>query len=70
MSAFKNITELKQNSHWQESALAGLSKKYKLKKKGGPARLLAGGEMKLLYDFLWNKKVGGQRILFRTGINF
>jgi hypothetical protein len=46
----------------RESALAGISKKYKLKKKGG--------EMKLLYDFLWNKKVGGQRIVWRTGFTF
>ena len=62
MATFKNITELKQGSYWQESALAGLSKKYKLKKRGG--------EMKLLYDFLWNKKVGGQRVVFRTGFTF
>ena len=62
MSAFKNITELKAGSYWQESALAGLSKKWKIKKKSG--------EMKILYDFLWNKKPGGQRVVWRTGFNF
>jgi hypothetical protein len=62
MSTFKSISELKQGSYWQESALAGISKKYKLKKKGG--------EMKLLYNFLWNKQVGGQRIVWRTGFSF
>lgn len=62
MSAFRNIAELQAGSYWQTSALAGLSKKYKLKKKGG--------EMKILYDFLWNKKIGGQRIVWRTGFTF
>lgn len=62
MSGFRNITELKNGSYWQSSALAGLSKKWKLKKKGG--------EMKLLYDFLWNRKVGGQRFVWRTGFTF
>jgi hypothetical protein len=61
-ATFKNFRELETVSNWQTSALAGLSKKWKLKKKGG--------EMKLLYDFLWNRKVGGQRILWRTGISF
>ena len=62
MAGFRNITELRSGSYWQSSALAGLSKKYKLKNKGG--------EMKLLYDFLWNKKVGGQRFVWRTGFTF
>jgi hypothetical protein len=64
MYSFKTINELRINrlNPWQESALAGISKKYKLKKKGG--------EVKLLYDFLWNKKVGGQRIVWRTGFTF
>jgi hypothetical protein len=74
MYSFKTIDELRINglNPWQESALAGISKKYKLKKKGGePSFAKASeGEMKLLYDFLWNKKVGGQRIVWRTGINF
>jgi hypothetical protein len=69
-STFKNFRELETVNNWQTSALAGLSKKWKLKKKGGSARLLAGGEMKILYDFLWNKKPGGQRIVWRTGISF
>jgi hypothetical protein len=64
MRSFKRIDELRINglNPWQESALAGISKKYKLKKKGG--------EMKLLYDFLWNRKVGGPRIVWRTGFTF
>lgn len=61
-STFKNFRELVGVSNWQTSALAGLSKKWKLKKKAG--------EMKILYDFLWNQKPGGQRIVWRTGFNF
>lgn len=58
----RNFSEWLIAGKWQESALAGISKKYKLKNRDG--------EMKLLYDFLWNKKPGGQRLLFRTGIHF
>jgi hypothetical protein len=61
-STFKKFRELETVKNWQTSALAGLSKKWKLKKKAG--------DMKLLYDFLWNKKPGGQRIVWRTGFSF
>ena len=61
-ATFKNFRELEGVSNWQTSALAGLSKKWKLKKKSG--------EMKILYDFLWNQKPGGQRIVWRTGMIF
>ncbi|MBL7728459.1 MAG: hypothetical protein JNM68_12270, partial [Dinghuibacter sp.] len=61
-ATFKNFRELEGVSNWQTCALAGLSKKWKLKKKSG--------EMKILYDFLWNQKPGGQRVVWRTGFNF
>jgi hypothetical protein len=63
LHVFSKITELKNTSAWQTNALAGISKKYKLGKK-------KGGEMKLLYDFLWSKQVNGQRIVWRTGFRF
>ena len=62
MAGFRSLNELRNGSYWRSSALAGLSKKWKFKKKGG--------EMKLLYDFLWNRKVNGQRLVWRTGFTF
>ncbi len=60
LSAFKHIEELRENQHWQYSALAGLSKKYEIKNRKG--------ELKLLYDFLWNKNYPAtQPLIFRTG---
>jgi hypothetical protein len=44
-SAFKNISELKNYDAWQVSALAGLSKKYKISKK-------LKGNFQISYDFL------------------
>jgi hypothetical protein len=61
-SGFKKIAELQNRYAWQTSAVAGLSKKYRLRRKGG--------EMKLLYNFLWKQQVNGQWIIWRTGIVF
>ncbi|MBO9571012.1 MAG: hypothetical protein J7497_02200, partial [Chitinophagaceae bacterium] len=62
-SQFKNFDELKHKVPWQKSALAGLSKKYKIKK--------ATGELKLLYDFLWTRNgPNSQPLIFRTGYTF
>lgn len=63
-SAFKNIEELKNESAWQRSALAGISKKYKISKK-------VKGKLQLLYDFLAYRHVPvSQPFLFRVGYNF
>jgi len=62
-SQFKSIQQLK-FSTWQQSGLAGFSKKYKITKK-------VKGEMKLLYDFLAHQHLPkSQPILFRLGYNF
>jgi len=59
-SSFKKIEELKDNNAWQKSLLAGLNKKYRIKKHKG--------EFKLLYDFYWNRHLPQtQPIIFRTG---
>jgi hypothetical protein len=63
MHIFLKIAELRNVNGWQESALAGISKKYKIGKK-------KSGEMKLLYNFLWKEQVNGQRIVWRTGFSF
>ncbi|MBL7727281.1 MAG: hypothetical protein JNM68_06335 [Dinghuibacter sp.] len=68
-ATFSNFRELEGVSNWQTSALAGISKKWKLKKKPSFAKATEG-EMKILYDFLWNQKPGGQRVVWRTGLNF
>jgi hypothetical protein len=63
-AAFKNIEQLKDYSAWQRSALAGISKKYKISSK-------VKGEMKLLYDFLYRDHVPvSQPVVFRVGYNF
>lgn len=48
---------------WNEAAVAGLSKKYNIGKK-------RKGEMKILYNFLWQKQIGSQQFIYRTGLNF
>ncbi|MDE3185704.1 MAG: hypothetical protein KGM16_20010 [Bacteroidota bacterium] len=63
-SAFKNIEELKNESAWQKSALAGISKKYRISKK-------LKGKIQLLYDFLaYRHTPVSQPFLFRVGYNF
>lgn len=64
--AFKNISALQQPNAWQQSALLGISKKFKLKNK-----LFKGSSIQLLYDFLWNQhEPAGQPVVFRTGYTF
>jgi hypothetical protein len=59
---FSNINTLRQQP-WQQLALAGISKKYKVGKKGG--------EFKMLYDFLAKRQYPQtQSFIFRTGLNF
>lgn len=63
-AGFKNIEQLKDYNAWQRSALAGLTKKYKISKK-------VKGEMKLLYDFLHRDHVPvSQPVVFRLGYKF
>lgn len=63
-SSFKKIADLKNESVWKQSALAGLSKKIKSSKKVKP-------EIKILYDFLYKKnKPVTQPFIFRIGYNF
>ena len=45
------------------SSLLGLTKKYNLTSK-------RKGEIRILYNFLWKQQVGGQQIVYRTGITF
>jgi hypothetical protein len=62
-SRFQHVAELKKFAAWKQSALAGLSKKYKINK--------YKGEIKLLYDFLWKSDgPGAQQLIFRTGYTF
>jgi hypothetical protein len=62
-SVFHQFEELENRTAWQKSALAGVSKKYKIKK--------YNGELKLLYDFLWRNQVPAtQPFVFRTGYTF
>ena len=65
LSAFTNIRDLQNNIDiWQRSALAGLSKKYKIGRK-------KEGNMQLLYDFLHNQQnPPGQALKFRIGYTF
>ncbi len=60
---FSNFRGLKNSDIWQRSALAGLTKKYKVGKKES--------KIQLLYDFLANKQLPhGQVLKFRVGYNF
>lgn len=59
-SAFKKIEELKDESAWQQSILAGLSKKVQVKNRKA--------DFKLLYDFLYRQqRPEGQPLIFRVG---
>jgi hypothetical protein len=61
--AFSGINDLRYSYFWQPSALAGLTKKYKLGKKSG--------NLQLLYDFLANKDIPRQQpVKFRIGYHF
>lgn len=63
-SSFRNFSILNDYSSWQKSALVGISKKYQVSKK-------VKGNMKLMYDFLYNQQVPRtQPIVFRLGYNF
>ncbi|HYC29754.1 MAG TPA: hypothetical protein VEB42_13070, partial [Chitinophagaceae bacterium] len=62
-AAFRSIDQLRQNA-WQQSALLGISKKYRISKK-------FKGNMQLLYDFLHAQQVPrAQPVVFRMGYNF
>ena len=62
-AAFNSVAQLKDLSAWQQSALLGVSKKYKISKK-------FKGNMQLLYDFLHTQQVPRtQPVLFRLGYN-
>lgn len=64
LSSFKSLQELHNNVDvWQRSALAGISKKYKVGKKEG--------NIQLLYDFLHNRQIPPSTALkFRIGYTF
>lgn len=63
-SRFRNFEILNNYSAWQQSALLGLSKKYKVSNK-------LKGNMQLLYDFLWKQQIPRtQALVFRVGYNF
>ncbi|TXJ29068.1 MAG: hypothetical protein E6Q24_05160 [Chitinophagaceae bacterium] len=62
-SKFNQLEELKDYNAWQQSALTGISKKYKFGKK-------FKGNVQLLYDFLHYRNVPRtQPVIFRTGFN-
>ena len=61
---FRRIEVLKDLNAWQQSALLGISKKYKVGKK-------FKGNAQLLYDFLWKQQQPRtQAVVFRVGYNF
>jgi hypothetical protein len=63
-NSFNSVEELKNYTGWQQSALLGVSKKYKIGQK-------FKGNVQLLYDFLWKKQVPvTEAIKFRMGYNF
>jgi hypothetical protein len=63
MQAFTKLSDLKNVDIWQKSALAGITKKYKIGKQEG--------NLQLLYDFLYNHEVPqGKPLLFRVGYSF
>jgi hypothetical protein len=58
---FRRIEVLKEMSAWQQSALLGISKRYKVGKK-------FNGNAQLLYDFLWKQQQPRtQALVFRVG---
>ncbi len=61
---FRRIEVLKNMNAWQQSALLGISKKYKVGKK-------FKGNAQLLYDFLWKQQQPRTNaVVFRVGYNF
>jgi hypothetical protein len=61
---FSRITELKDQSAWQQSGLLGITKKYRVSKR-------FKGNMQVMYDFLHAQQVPGtQPVVFRFGYNF
>lgn len=61
---FRRIDVLRYMSAWQQSALLGISKKYKAGKK-------FKGNAQLLYDFLWKQQQPKtQPVVFRVGYSF
>lgn len=61
---FRRIEILRNMNAWQQSALLGISKKYKVGKK-------FKGSTQLLYDFLWKQQQPRtQAVVFRVGYNF
>ena len=63
-SEFRKIEVLKDMNAWQQSALLGISKKYKVGKK-------FKGNAQLLYDFLWKQQQPKtQPVVFRVGYSF
>lgn len=62
-ASFKNITALQEYNAWQQSGLLGISKKVAMKSK-----LMKGGKLQLLYDFLYRQHVPvSQPVVFRVG---
>lgn len=63
-AAFNSIIQLKDKNAWQQSALLGISKKYRVSKK-------FKGNIQLLYDLLHAQQVPQtQPVVFRLGYNF
>ena len=63
---FKNISELKSYSDWQQSGLIGLSKKINVKTKW-----FRGTQLQLLYDMLYRSHIPvSPPVLFRIGYSF
>jgi hypothetical protein len=62
-SRINNIYQLRNYSNWKTSALLGLNKKYKTRKG-------RGGEIKILYDFFYNRPpIRTQPLIVRFGYN-
>jgi hypothetical protein len=63
---FKNITQLKDQSVWQQAGLVGITKKINIKTK-----FFKGTSIQLLYDMLYRQhNPVSQPVLFRTGYSF
>jgi hypothetical protein len=64
-ASFKKIVELRDVDAWQQGGLLGISKKVVMKSK-----LMNGGKLQLLYDFLYRKHNPlTQPVIFRMGYN-
>jgi hypothetical protein len=63
---FKNITQLKDQSVWQQAGLIGITKKINIKTK-----FIKGTSIQLLYDMFYRQhNPVSQPVLFRTGYSF